>query len=1341
MPGFLRRKTSPSKTADTETPSKKSSSSDAPPSLPPLFPSRTSHTSSSRREPESEIAPVSSPSQPGPLKENGTAGDSALLPDITPLHSSLDVDADWQDLLRFIDSPSLLADSSQETKPPAAPEKHKQSSTPGVALVTSNRYLSNAQKTRMAQERGLKLSDTAEPPRRVSPHGDKPKREESESVSKPNATSGLSVLCNGLSANNANPLRHRISSILEDQQDATTNENGRVQTTANVSAEHEANKRREGAQGPQALAAQPKFEASALAKDAKPTRKDSKTSGNGNGSFFSKVIDIREGRSGRSSAVRRSDLPNGTQIVDGSNVRPTADVTNGKQSTIDTPSNGKQATDTSNKKPRVAKDGEVLGRTTRVVSVIERSQSPLARSRSPQEPPAPQKSLSQSPPPTSRSPPPSSRSSPVMTNEKVKTKTKTRENAPGAKNEQAGKATNGMMTFNPRKEDYTIRDQGWDEELRTAGHLEQPQHHQRITQGQAHNNQVQAQQRSSNGHPPSHTHRRTASSESQGNKTLLNGYHSPAVASAQVNGNANVRLTPAPHFSTAPNSVPSAYPTPGFYPTTGYLPTSFCPSAYPNSFTPSFNVNPYNAAYGAMYNPFTPFQHFGLGPAYPSQFPSPNPQLHKAPSTASFFDAVMSGVSGIAGSQGLSGTLQQNPVQRTTTRSMSGESTASRDKDKPRVLTKVRPTPPPTPPHVAGSVHAGAHAAGSGRTGRRRSGYDEDDRVREVCALLDSDPFAKVEGVRVVTRDGRSGSVSGHGHGSLSGHGHGLISDHGHGSLSGHGHGSISGHGRDTPARPLCLPSLDGHLNSSHARASKGMAVRESHLSEGKEGGNDVLEEVEEEVPKTYFPLTAFLSNADFFTRMLEYLEFRDWLALYAVGRGAVRSLFDSVAPSGPSGGKGKNVQCNARQFREIVLERFLRPVGYAKWGYEWAEPIVLTLRDLNNYMRGISMPTHDYARFAHAYVSQPKGASRGLGNVLSLALTTRAYTKVVLRLRAQAESEAKWITRLREEHVRTCSGCSPNQATKARDEKSQGPVTFWTNGHARQTSSSGGSMSSSSGTSSCACPLPRPSFHSPLFRPNHGTWLSDVSELRRSATGVTKLLRAGDVVWDIALGDEGNIGRMVWDGGYLVDLDYRYSRLGELSPYFHSLAFPPSYFHRVIRIGASAGHNPQENPIVYVDVSPWGQEIARNLQLLQERGKAETPHGALHDVVLWVHRSSFKIHPPATTDHARVHSHLREYFPHLVPSSERRAIPNVPGSFIDPNWYGTVVVEVEGTQEGLADLQDRCGPGVFPPRPEAITGIVKGVERRRIWRVIREKSRPGEIWLRVVREKERVTW
>lgn len=29
--------------------------------------------------------------------------------------------------------------------------------------------------------------------------------------------------------------------------------------------------------------------------------------------------------------------------------------------------------------------------------------------------------------------------------------------------------------------------------------------------------------------------------------------------------------------------------------------------------------------------------------------------------------------------------------------------------------------------------------------------------------------------------------------------------------------------------------------------------------------------------------------------------------------------------------------------------------------------------------------------------------------------------------------------------------------------------------------------------------------------------------------------MRMGDVVWDVAVGDEGNVGRLVWDGSYLI--------------------------------------------------------------------------------------------------------------------------------------------------------------------------------------------------------------
>ena len=40
-------------------------------------------------------------------------------------------------------------------------------------------------------------------------------------------------------------------------------------------------------------------------------------------------------------------------------------------------------------------------------------------------------------------------------------------------------------------------------------------------------------------------------------------------------------------------------------------------------------------------------------------------------------------------------------------------------------------------------------------------------------------------------------------------------------------------------------------------------------------------------------------------------------------------------------------------------------------------------------------------------------------------------------------------------------------------------------------------------------------------------------AELKRA--GVRHLMRAGDVVWDVAVGDEANVGRLVWDGAYLI--------------------------------------------------------------------------------------------------------------------------------------------------------------------------------------------------------------
>jgi hypothetical protein len=60
----------------------------------------------------------------------------------------------------------------------------------------------------------------------------------------------------------------------------------------------------------------------------------------------------------------------------------------------------------------------------------------------------------------------------------------------------------------------------------------------------------------------------------------------------------------------------------------------------------------------------------------------------------------------------------------------------------------------------------------------------------------------------------------------------------------------------------------------------------------------------------------------------------------------------------------------------------------------------------------------------------------------------------------------------------------------------------------------------------------------------------------------------------------------------------------------------------------------------------------------------------------------------------------------------------------VDPGWYGTIVVEAEGTNESLADLQDRCGPRAFPPRvrgAHAPTSQAQA-ENRKVFRILRER-------------------
>ena len=67
--------------------------------------------------------------------------------------------------------------------------------------------------------------------------------------------------------------------------------------------------------------------------------------------------------------------------------------------------------------------------------------------------------------------------------------------------------------------------------------------------------------------------------------------------------------------------------------------------------------------------------------------------------------------------------------------------------------------------------------------------------------------------------------------------------------------------------------------------------------------------------------------------------------------------------------------------------------------------------------------------------------------------------------------------------------------------------------------------------------------------------------------------------------------GYLLFDGYYLVDLDFQFSVHGEIPSFIDAFKFPPSYWHKVVKAGG--------NPLLYLDLSgPMGVEIKRNTKV-----------------------------------------------------------------------------------------------------------------------------------------------
>ena len=150
------------------------------------------------------------------------------------------------------------------------------------------------------------------------------------------------------------------------------------------------------------------------------------------------------------------------------------------------------------------------------------------------------------------------------------------------------------------------------------------------------------------------------------------------------------------------------------------------------------------------------------------------------------------------------------------------------------------------------------------------------------------------------------------------------------------------------------------------------------------------IAELAEETKPTFYPLHQHLQSRELLTELLTHLSFYEWLILWSCVSKATRQVLDSDP-----------ALC------DVALERYLGTVGYARWSWSNSEPIRITLAEMRAYMRGVSKPVHAYAQSAFSTPSSPP-SEEDARLTHGMKKETRAFNRIVVRLRAQAEADVE---------------------------------------------------------------------------------------------------------------------------------------------------------------------------------------------------------------------------------------------------------------------------------------------------------------------------------------------
>lgn len=419
---------------------------------------------------------------------------------------------------------------------------------------------------------------------------------------------------------------------------------------------------------------------------------------------------------------------------------------------------------------------------------------------------------------------------------------------------------------------------------------------------------------------------------------------------------------------------------------------------------------------------------------------------------------------------------------------------------------------------------------------------------------------------------------------------------------------------------------------------------------------------------------------------------------------------------------------------REIVLARFLAPVGYEAWKPAKLsadpkapiienDPMPLTFSDCEDFLLSFDLlPEYrlvgaEFARAAHKMDPRYPRLARA---------TTRAYNRVLTRLRMQPDFRVP-TSAMRQDSL-PVSPLVQQGATLPGEE--------------RVNVSSVEDARSAIAHSSAPIVSPWKPARAGFFRawvPSRevGGWLSDI-ELARCErelfiAGVWPHLKKGDVVWDCAIGDERNEGKYIFDGRYLRDLSFMFDRVGHLPSWLNAFTFVPSYYHNIVQSGDSS------EPVVYLDVLPWRDQIVSTMRLVQDQVETLSPQGARYRISKWLYRA-------------------------VISVTAGQVLSEEGIDLTDSGWHGRIVIETEGTAEHAKELVSRCAGPAEGERTKArllasvmdSNSVSKGIPKAPApikdakgnqidttspWAIVRARSRPGLIWIRPLDTRDRVVF